>query len=112
MEEVGVIAGEVQGIRGDLDDAVEQALGRAYAPGELIGRLAGSRALAGAAHERAAVPLPLKPEERGVGHVDRGRRVAGAADRHVAVAIDDLDRLDLLQEIGRASCRERVCQYV
>src|SRR3546814_19707671 len=44
--------------------------------------------------------------------VPRGRRGAGHVLHHLDVAADVLGALLIAAKIGRASCRERVCQYV
>src|SRR3546814_1387555 len=41
-----------------------------------------------------------------------GSGSAGSARGERACLVDVLGEVDLLPEIGRASCRERVCQYV
>src|SRR3546814_1037764 len=38
--------------------------------------------------------------------------VVGDDDAGIAPDVDDLERVHRKPEIGRASCRERVCQYV
>src|SRR3546814_7442686 len=48
------------------------------------------------------------------GNAAAGQRIQSLpVDHQVAVVLDDVGRLEITDiEIGRASCRERVCQYV
>ena len=49
----------------------------------------------------------------GIEHVELlGYRDSGMADWESAKEPDAFGNVDLAEEIGRASCRERVCQYV
>src|SRR3546814_4554873 len=65
--------------------------------------------------------LPLAVDPVGIAREDEGPPIPGAAIHAQPIgigqagwldAIGDFDELARLGEIGRASCRERVCQYV
>src|SRR3546814_12336261 len=64
-------------------------------------------AVAGLVGELAEIHLPAMG--RLVEHADVG---AGAEDAFLGRGDDDRADFRMLEEIGRASCRERVCQYV
>src|SRR3546814_6926822 len=58
-----------------------------------------------------------RPDQRGEETVQRDPRIdrtaeQQAADKGADDTDDDVEEDTLLREIGRASCRERVCQYV
>src|SRR3546814_11122434 len=73
----------------------------------------GKREIARAFHLRGDDRIWLKTVLRELadeGEVDAERRRLGQPGRLPEVAVVEVSRIDI--EIGRASCRERVCQYV
>src|SRR3546814_15880818 len=85
----------------DLQAALE--VGRRLFPLLEIGLLAGD--------ERGDESLVLRLVERAVHVVGGAAAGAGLVVARLHPGLGEVDRL-LVDEIGRASCRERVCQYV
>src|SRR3546814_12204256 len=71
----------------------------------------GARLLEAARHQRRRHELGKIEHEHLFGRV---AHVRGVVDhqRLVADPLEQMGRGDIAEEIGRASCRERVCQYV
>src|SRR3546814_6628978 len=67
-------------------------------------------------HRKAKLGMAHLAAAKAHGHLDLvafAQKVEHLLHLHVEVVIVDIrTHLDLLDQIGRASCRERVCQYV